>query len=422
MLDFKHNIFLGHSSEDDTFAKMLAGMLRAVHLSVWIDNYKMRPGDEIHVVVRKALEDSEHAIFVVTESWLKSRWTRSEAERFLRLREASGEQRRALIPLLRGDEVLELPAYFTDIHYLKWSAGDDAAPDALFWQLLCALTGNELEGDESHWAEEGRRARGLGPDRGPVLAERTPADSGFKASIRVQWGGMQDALSCDRNIQWGELTSEIANNRHEAIFVLGPQGRAHDRFLDRVQECLAYPEDCIRKVEWSKRSRTLTLGTLKSRLAKAVGCEGEEERLEEKLVSAVRAHNLVLLHRPVCTHEVRNPFFIDYYTQLLPELITGVDRRERDRAGAIKIVQAVAWTEAPDEAQEAIERIRKEAGERGLIVRPLSELDEITEKDVEKLKELLPPEDRESFVREVMFQAKDSDQIFARLMEWLKED
>lgn len=448
-----YDIFLSHSHVDNAFAKQLAGLLKAAHLSVWIDDYGMRPGDEVEPILKKALEESRHAVFVVTKAWLDGRWTRGEVEYFLRLRQTS-EERRVLIPLLRGVE--ELPLYLTGIHYLPWSAENDAEPYALFWQLLCGLTGQELGNDENEWAEKGRRACGLGPNRGPVLLERTPEEASFKASKRIQWGGEQYALSCDRSEQWGDLSTEVVNPNDEAIFVVGPQGRAHDRFLQRIELCLDYPDDRIKKVKWSKKKRAMTQRAFKARLARAVGCKGDDENLdaelEAMLADALRVHNLVLLHRPVCTHEIRNESFVSYYTEVLPELIARVRRRAGKDRGGIKIVQAVAWDEPSPlkarlagllrrfgmggtwvrrareqrEARGALERICREAEARGLTVLPLRELEEITKEHVKELSRRVPakflkPEDREEFVEDVMH-GKDSDQVFTRITEWLKED
>lgn len=463
-MSYRHQVFLSHSHDDDAFAKSLARMLKDAHLEVWIDDYGIGVGDEILPAVEKALEESQHAIFVVTESWLQGKWTKWEVKHFDSLRKA-GTDRRMVIPILRGVE--ELPPYFDDVHFLRWSAEDDARPDALFWQLFCGLTGQKRGEDEGEWAEKGRRQRGLGPERGPVLNVRTPEDANFKTAKRSQWGGTNYALSCDRFTQWGVLSTELGNPNDEAIFVVGPHGRAHDRFLQRVEEHSGYPDDQIKPVKWSKRQRTITKRAFKDRLARAVGCkdldEKLDERLEVKLADALQTHNLLLLHRPVCTREIRNETFVSYYTEVLPELIARVRRRKELLANArtgenredhgVKIIQAIAWDEPSplqrrlvgllhrlgiggkwarrageyQEARATLERICNQAGKQGLTVLSLQELEEITREHVVELSRRLPvkllkPEERDDFVEDVMASARDSDQIFNKITEWLKED
>jgi hypothetical protein len=438
--------------------------LKDAHLEVWIDDYGIGVGDEIRPAIEKALKESQHAIFVVTESWLQGKWTKWEVKHFDSLRKASTD-RRMVIPILR--DIAELPPYFDDVHFLRWSAADDAQPDALFWQLFCGLTGQERGEDEREWAEKGRQQRGLGLERGPVLNVRTPEDANFKGAKRVQWKGMSYALSCDRFTQWGVLSTELGNPNDEAIFVVGPRGRAHDWFLKRVEEHSGYPDGQIKPVKWSKKQRAITERAFKDRLARAVGCKDLEERLDEtlevRLADALQTHNLLLLHRPVCTREIRNESFVSYYTEVLPELIARVRRRRELLAKArtgedredhgVKIIQAIAWDEPSllqrgragllhrlgiggrwarrareyEEARATLQRICREAGMQGLTVLSLQELEEITREHVVELSQRLPakllkPEERDDFVEEVMASAKDSDQIFNKITEWLKED
>jgi hypothetical protein len=182
-------------------------------------------------------------------------------------------------------------------------------------------------------------------------------------------------------------------------------------------------------------------GGFRAELAEALEC-GEAEQAGA-MRSHLRDQNLVLLHRPVMAARLRDEGLIGYYTRWLPELTAEIG----PTAGALKVVQGIDWCPArkltgsfarlagrfgiggkdwieealqQDEAERALERIRKEADAERMPVFLLQPLVPITRKDVETWSESLPPGvDRAEIVRDVLAGANDSSDILRKIAERL---
>ncbi len=57
MIDiFQHDVFLSHSKADKTRVRYLAERLRAAGLRVWFDEWIIKPGNDIYLVIKQGLE------------------------------------------------------------------------------------------------------------------------------------------------------------------------------------------------------------------------------------------------------------------------------------------------------------------------------------------------------------------------------
>ena len=55
---FPFDVFLSHSSKDKTVVRELAGRLKADGLRVWLDEWVLKPGDNIPAKIEEGLEHS----------------------------------------------------------------------------------------------------------------------------------------------------------------------------------------------------------------------------------------------------------------------------------------------------------------------------------------------------------------------------
>jgi hypothetical protein len=444
-VSFPFDVFLSYARADYTFVVGLVRSLERVGFRVWLDEEQIIPGESVQDTLVRGLKSARHAVFVVTDAWLERKWTMWELESFV---QDGGQERRLVFVQRIPRDVQRIGPYLRDLQPVDWPDGDPE-PEARLWEIRCGLL-HELLGPRAERVRKWREASG---DAGPALAAKTPAEATARPPLPLDPIAAGRALTVDRKAQWGDLTTAAARPDHQAIFILGPQRRGHDFFLERVERCL--PKDPPRAffpVHWGLTPSAQ--GVFLDALARALRCPAAQ------LVATLRAQaadqNLVLLHRPVCEKDFEDRAFLSYYTTWLPELIAEVDPDPRpdDRVGAIKVVQGIAWCpSAPvqrglawlgdrmganrpwieealqrSKALEALAHIRETAEKRckeGLPWLPavcLDELAEITRKDVWEWSDFLPPGEREQFVEDILFGAHDSEQILDRIVKRLKED
>jgi hypothetical protein len=72
-------LFICHASEDKTtFVRALAEALRADGLSVWYDEFSLRPGDSLRESIDRGLALCRHAIVVLSPAFFAKQWTQWE--------------------------------------------------------------------------------------------------------------------------------------------------------------------------------------------------------------------------------------------------------------------------------------------------------------------------------------------------------
>jgi len=72
--------FISHDSNDkDNIARPIAEGLTKIGLSVWFDEYSLKPGDRLRESIEKGMKDCKKCILVLTPNFLKnSGWTAAE--------------------------------------------------------------------------------------------------------------------------------------------------------------------------------------------------------------------------------------------------------------------------------------------------------------------------------------------------------
>ena len=112
------DIFISHASEDkDKFVRPLAVALTALRVSVWYDEFSLKPGDSISRSIDKGIAGSRFGLVVISPAFLSKRWTEHEL-RGLVSREISEDA--VIIPVWHGvkrRDVLEFSPSLAD----KWA-------------------------------------------------------------------------------------------------------------------------------------------------------------------------------------------------------------------------------------------------------------------------------------------------------------
>lgn len=438
-------ISYAHVKPDRAFALDLQRRLQAKALGVWFDEEQAVVGDALQVALLHGLENSRNVIFIVTADWLARPWTNWEAE--VASRTAKGNRR--LIVLLRIPRPPLLPAFLSNLISVDWLEGD-SDPNARFWQVLQGIKG-EPAGPHELWSQNGSSTS---PDSPPPSQTAEEADSAAARSATLGWA--EAPRNCDREPQWDQIKVCAARTVTEAIFIQGSHDQGHRVFVEKVQDCLPkFPPRRIISVSWEEWEKQHglpeTTDGFRHALASAVGCS--EERLVSTLRAQLATQNVWLVHLPVFFQRLKNKedLFVDYYTKILPELITRVqaDSPPNEGSGGIKVVQGIAWcpvslatagfarlvellglqkakrfqrrTRLHDawqslEMKRALRKIRRKAHSR-LRIFLLDELPDIDEEHLRKLSQKLglQEEEEEEFLEHVLLGARSSAEILERI-------
>jgi len=114
------DVFISHASEDkDSFVRPLAVALRRLGVSIWYDEFSLRPGDSLSKSIDKGLSDSKFGLVVISPHFLKKPWPEYEL-RGLLSREI--DEDRIILPVWHGvtrKQVLDFSPSLADKVALK---------------------------------------------------------------------------------------------------------------------------------------------------------------------------------------------------------------------------------------------------------------------------------------------------------------
>jgi hypothetical protein len=114
--DFKYDVFLSHSSKDKDIVRAVAERLRADGLRVWLDEWILKPGDNLPKKLDDGLEESRVLVLFMSANAFGSDWAQLEAGTF-RFRDPLNKERR-FIPL-RLDEA-PIKGSLAQFLYINW--------------------------------------------------------------------------------------------------------------------------------------------------------------------------------------------------------------------------------------------------------------------------------------------------------------
>ncbi len=150
-----------------------------------------------------------------------------------------------------------------------------------------------------------------------------------------------DAIRCDRDAQWGQVTGLWENPQNCVILVPGACGQAHTYFEQRIARFLpGRPPRFIAAADWLHDP--FPRSEVEFQEALAVGLDlPTPDRLVDELRRILAYRHLVILHRSVSqrfAEEAESPALLMYYQTWLPQLLSKVQANM-----AVLCVQPVAW-------------------------------------------------------------------------------
>jgi hypothetical protein len=69
-----YDVFLSHNSGDKPPVRRLAERLRAAGLQVWLDEWVIKPGDDIYLAIERGLQESRVQVLCLSTVALESDW------------------------------------------------------------------------------------------------------------------------------------------------------------------------------------------------------------------------------------------------------------------------------------------------------------------------------------------------------------
>jgi hypothetical protein len=98
---FTYDVFLSHNRQDKPRVLALAERLKEAGLQVWLDDWVIRPGDDIYLAIERGLEAARVQVLCLSPAALDSEWVALERSTVL-FRDPSNAGRR-FVPLLLAD-------------------------------------------------------------------------------------------------------------------------------------------------------------------------------------------------------------------------------------------------------------------------------------------------------------------------------
>jgi len=124
---FEYDVFLSYSSKDRKTVHALAQRLKKDGLSVWLDDWVIRPGDPISMKIQHGVENARTLLMCMSPAYFESEWGRLEHHSML-FRDPTNAQRR-FIPLLLQD--CTQPDIIAQFAHIDWRTSSDDAYEML---------------------------------------------------------------------------------------------------------------------------------------------------------------------------------------------------------------------------------------------------------------------------------------------------
>jgi hypothetical protein len=220
-------VFISYSHEppeNAEFVRDLAGWLKmAGNFEVWLDEEEIPAAAQIELEIKKAIEESEVGLFIVTSRWMEREWTQHEVRLFARRADS-----RRLVVSREEVDLGDLGPHLSGLKVVTWAAGDDDR-DARHWEIYCGIT-NTKPGPREQWAQKARSLSGgpwnldgsVPPGDIVVPAHSPKTKTGFRSGERLSLPCTGQPVACVVGERW----TFIVTDQKEWVGIT-PEGELH---------------------------------------------------------------------------------------------------------------------------------------------------------------------------------------------------
>jgi TIR domain-containing protein len=146
---YDFDVFLSYAGTDYKLARRFVEWMRCCGIRVWIDEEQLVPASRFRAGLEQGLQESQHMVALLTESYHTRSWTQRELDLFDL--DADRSERHVLAIEFGPHPKGSLDQVFLVHQRIKWQS-DDFDAEA-FWKLHCGLT-NTRPGQRDSWAKK----------------------------------------------------------------------------------------------------------------------------------------------------------------------------------------------------------------------------------------------------------------------------
>lgn len=146
-------VFMSHNEEDKQFVEKIGLFLKSQGMEVWIDKWKMTPGDSLIAKIGDAIDDSDKLVAFLSPASVDSNWVKQELAtgKIIELAEEKGVGVKFIIPVLL--KPCKVPWFLRDKLYANFTDKDfDTACEELRRGILSeTLEPDDVETDNEYF-------------------------------------------------------------------------------------------------------------------------------------------------------------------------------------------------------------------------------------------------------------------------------
>jgi len=245
----KWNVFLSYRSVNRTWVLSLYDVLSELKYKVFLDQYVLKPGDELINNLEDGLEKSQAGILIWSTATRDSDWVRKEYQTLETMSTGGKNFRFVTIKL----DSAELPVFARNKIFVDFSSYPDGPNGGELLRLLYAINGEPLDNDSVHFANnlndisikagaQVQAAIKLGNIQRLVQVYKQggiPWDTSASLSCKTAEGLIKVKANDEAITMLEEIENKFPRSiRPKQLKALAYARRGSDRDLDKAQEIL----------------------------------------------------------------------------------------------------------------------------------------------------------------------------------------
>ena len=196
------DVFICHASEDkEGFVEPLANALEEADIKVWYDRFELQLGDRLRDKIDEGLANSRYGVVVLSNSFFKKQWTRTELDALVTQENQKGEK--VILPIWHGIGIEEV-GKSSPILASKLAAQSSDSLESIVAQIEKVLNKNSTREKPAKGKIESAKTKKPTP---ATSTEKLLIDPGDITNKLIWWLGQQRGFvlsqtQCQQPVVW----------------------------------------------------------------------------------------------------------------------------------------------------------------------------------------------------------------------------